>query len=422
MNKEKLISIFQKIYSKDQAIINKQLSRYEDLAQLFQNRFNREAIHYFSTPGRTEIGGNHTDHNFGRVLAGSVDMDSIAIAAPNESSVVTVYSVGFEGSFRVDLSDLNVKEKEKETTNSLIRGIAARFKELGYHIGGVDAYITSNVLSGSGLSSSASIEVLLGTIFNTFYNSNKISPEELAVIGQFAENQYFGKPCGLMDQVACAMGGIVTIDFRNPADPVIKKVDFDFEARNYKLLVVDTGGSHADLTQDYASVPSEMKSVAKILGAEVCREISMEKFLPAISGLRSSVGDRAVLRAFHFLKENGRVVDQVKALESNDFETFLQLIKDSGNSSFKWLQNIYSPKNPGEQGLSLALAMTEMYISDVNKGACRVHGGGFAGTIQVFLPSDLITSYIQMMESVFGEGSVNVLNIRPLGTLHLNSC
>jgi galactokinase len=421
MIKEKLIPIFQKIYGKEQEIIDKQLSRYENLSKRFKEKFSREGIHYFSTPGRTEIGGNHTDHNFGRVLAGSVDLDSVAIVAPNENSVVSLYSVGYDGIFKVDLSDLSVKSEEKETTNSLIRGIAARFNELGYNIGGFDAYITSSVLSGSGLSSSASIEVLLGTIFSALYNDNKISPEELAIIGQYAENNYFGKPCGLMDQVACAMGGIVTIDFKNPSDPVIEKVDFDFEAQNHKLLVVDTGGSHADLTEDYASVPAEMKSVAEALGAEVCRELSMEKFLPSISKLRSSVGDRAVLRAFHFLIENERVVDQVNALKNNDFDTFLQLIKDSGNSSFKWLQNIYSPKNPGEQGVSLALALTEKYITDVKKGACRVHGGGFAGTIQVFLPNDLISDYIELMEGVYGKGSVTTLQIRPLGTLHLNS-
>lgn len=421
MDKEQLISIFQKIYGKDQETLDKQLKRYETLADLFHEKFSREDVHYFSTPGRTEIGGNHTDHNFGRVLAGSVDLDSVALVAQNDTGVVTIYSMGYEGAFIVDLSDLAVRGEESETTNALIRGIAARFDDLGYKIGGFDAYITSSVLSGSGLSSSASIEVLIGSIFNALFNENKISSEELAIIGQYAENNYFGKPCGLMDQVACAMGGIVTIDFKDPAQPIIEKVDFDFEAQNYNLLVVDTGGSHADLTADYAAVPTEMKSVAEALGAQVCRELSMDQLLPEIAKLRSSLGDRSVLRAYHFLLENERVVSQVSALKNNDFDGFLELIKESGNSSFRWLQNIYSPKNPGEQGVSLALALSEKYISDVQEGACRVHGGGFAGTIQVFLPSSLISEYIEMMESVYGEGSVSVLKIRPIGTLHLNS-
>jgi galactokinase len=421
MNKEQLIPIFQKIYGKEEETLDKQLKRYEDLKGLFHGKFQQEEIQYFSTPGRTEIGGNHTDHNFGRVLAGSVDLDSVAVVSENETGIVTMYSVGYEGGFIVDLSNLAVQNEERETTNSLIRGIAARFNELGYKIGGFDAYITSSVLGGSGLSSSASIEVLIGSIFNALYNDNKISSEELAIIGQYAENNYFGKPCGLMDQVACAMGGIVTIDFKDPSQPIIEKVDFDFDAQKFKLLVVDTGGSHADLTSDYAAVPTEMKSVAEALGARVCRELTMEQFIPAIAKLRSEVGDRSVLRAFHFLQENERVVSQVSALKSNDFTGFLELIKESGNSSFRWLQNIYSPQNPGEQGVSLALALSEKYISDVKEGACRVHGGGFAGTIQVFLPSALISEYIEMMESVYGEGSVTVLKIRPIGTLHLNS-
>ncbi|MDA3823677.1 MAG: hypothetical protein PF450_13845, partial [Bacteroidales bacterium] len=335
--------------------------------------------------------------------------------------VVTVYSEGFEGAFVVDLKDLSVNDKEKETTNSLIRGIAARFSELGYKIGGFNACMTSNVLAGSGLSSSASVEVLFGNIFSALYNENKILPVELAIIGQYAENNFFGKPCGLMDQVACAMGGIVTIDFKNPAEPVIKKVDFDFAAQNYNLLVVNTGGSHADLTEDYAAVPTEMKKVAKHFGASVCRELTIEQLLPEITALRTETGDRAVLRALHFLAENERVVDQVNALEKNDFKSFLELIKASGNSSFKWLQNVYTSKKVDEQGVSLALALSEKYILDAKEGACRVHGGGFAGTIQVFLPSSLVDGYMNLMESVYGKGSVYVLKIRPVGTVCLDT-
>lgn len=407
------------MYGNDQEVLEEQFIRYEKLKDNFSSKFNEADLYYFSTPGRTEIGGNHTDHNFGRVLAGSVNLDSIAVVSKTEDSIVTIHSEGFDGAFVVDLQDLSVRDDEKETTNSLIRGIAARFKELGYAIGGFNACMTSNVLAGSGLSSSASVEVLFGKILSTLYNENKVQPEELAIIGQYAENNYFGKPCGLMDQVACAMGGIVTIDFKNPAEPVIQKVEFDFAAQNYNLLVVNTGGSHADLTEDYAAVPTEMKEVAKHFGASVCRELTMEQLLPEITALRTKTGDRAVLRGLHFLAENDRVVDQVNALEKNDFNGFLELIKDSGNSSFKWLQNVYTSKKVDEQGVSLALALSEKYILDAKEGACRVHGGGFAGTIQVFLPSSLVDGYIDLMESVYGLGSVYVLKIRPVGTVCL---
>jgi galactokinase len=419
MDRIKYKQVFVEMYGNDQEVLEEQFIRYEKLKDNFSSKFNEADLYYFSTPGRTEIGGNHTDHNFGRVLAGSVNLDSIAVVSKTEDSIVTIHSEGFDGAFVVDLQDLSVRDDEKETTNSLIRGIAARFKELGYAIGGFNACMTSNVLAGSGLSSSASVEVLFGKILSTLYNENKVQPEELAIIGQYAENNYFGKPCGLMDQVACAMGGIVTIDFKNPAEPVIQKVEFDFAAQNYNLLVVNTGGSHADLTEDYAAVPTEMKEVAKHFGASVCRELTMEQLLPEITALRTKTGDRAVLRGLHFLAENDRVVDQVNALEKNDFNGFLELIKDSGNSSFKWLQNVYTSKKVDEQGVSLALALSEKYILDAKEGACRVHGGGFAGTIQVFLPSSLVDGYIDLMESVYGLGSVYVLKIRPVGTVCL---
>ncbi len=422
MNPEilKLKSIFSKIYSDNNAVQESQLKRYNELANTYKGFFGDQEMQYFSTPGRTEIGGNHTDHNYGRVLAGSINLDSVAIAAPNQSDIITVYSKGYNAPFRVDLNDLSVKENERETTTALIRGIAARLKELGHQIGGFNACITSDVLPGSGLSSSASIEVLIGTIFNSLFNEGEIKAEVLAIIGQYSENNYFGKPCGLMDQVACAMGGIITIDFKDPQNPIIKKVDFDFDAQNHNLIVVDTGGTHADLTDDYASVPTEMKSVAKALGADVCREISMKDLMNDIGQLRSGTGDRALLRAIHFIGENDRVVDQVQALERNDFPLFLKLVSESGNSSYKRLQNIYTVKDQREQGVALALALTENYLKEINAGACRVHGGGFAGTIQVFLPANAVDEYTQLMENVFGENSVYVLKVRQLGTLHLN--
>ncbi len=418
---KKLKPIFKEIYgtANDHAIEGK-IERFKDLIDKFKRIFQQSDLHLFSTPGRTEIGGNHTDHNHGRVLAGSVTLDSIAVAAINQSNLITIHSEGYPQPFIVNLDRLDKADAERGTTSALIRGIAARFEQIGFNIGGFNACITSEVLPGSGLSSSASIEVLIGTIFNYLFNDGAVPPQTVAIIGQYAENEYFGKPCGLMDQTTCAVGGIVTIDFLNPRDPVVRKVKFDFASQNYSLLVVDTGGNHADLTDDYASVPREMKSVARELGAEVCREIHTDDLIQKIKSLRPKVGDRAILRAFHFLDDNVRVLDQVAALESGDFKKFLSLVNESGNSSFKWLQNIYTIKNVQEQGVTLALALTEQYISDLGEGACRVHGGGFAGTIQVFLPNAGVSKYIKLIESVFGNGTAQVLGIRPYGTLYLN--
>ena len=422
MNQEilNLKSVFSDIYGDNPDVIEKQLKRYNELTEGYIEKFGSGDLQYFSTPGRTEIGGNHTDHNYGRVLAGSINMDSVAVAAINGQKTVTVHSVGYDNAFVVDLDNLEVVKEEEGTTTSLIRGIAARLKQLGHEIGGFNAYITSDVLPGSGLSSSASIEVLIGTIFNSLFNNGSIKPETLAIIGQYSENNYFGKPCGLMDQTACAVGGIITIDFRSPQDPVINKVNFDFDAQNYNLIVVDTGGTHADLTDDYAAVPTEMKSVAQKLGAEVCREISLENLVASIKELRSVTGDRALLRAIHFLGDNERVVEQVQALENDNFDLFLKMVTKSGNSSFKRLQNIYTTKEPREQGVALALTLTENYLKEINAGACRVHGGGFAGTIQIFLPANAVEEYTRLMEGIFGENSVYVLKIRQQGTLHLN--
>jgi galactokinase len=387
---------------------------------VFNQKFNAVDLQLFSTPGRTEIGGNHTDHNLGRVLAASVDLDSIAATAVNDSNFVDFYSEGYDKPFVVDLQNLEIQAVEKGTTSALIRGIAARFKQLDYKIGGFNAYCSSDVLPGSGLSSSASIEVLIGTIFNYMFNEGQISPQIIASIGQFAENNYFGKPCGLMDQMTCAVGGIINIDFKDPTAPQVKEVNFDFSIYNYNLLVVDTGGSHADLTDDYAKIPKEMKTVAKSFNLENCRGLSQDKFFSNIKELRGSVGDRAILRVLHFLGDNDRVVEQVNALEDGDFQKFLSLVNESGNSSFKWLQNVFSEKNTREQGVSLALALTEKYISELKEGATRVHGGGFAGTIQAFLPTSAVSNYVEVIENIFGQGKVLVMNIRPHGTLYLN--
>ena len=412
--------LFRRIYGPDPAILEKQYHRYDRLAKQHTRYFGDGEQHCFSVPGRTEIGGNHTDHNHGRVLAASVSLDAIAVAAKHNENRVVLYSEGYDGPFSVDLTRLEVVTAERETTAALIRGIAARFRELGYRIGGFNACLTSAVLPGSGLSSSAAVEVLIGTIFNVLFNDGTIPPETIAAIGQYAENHYFGKPCGLMDQMACAVGGIVHIDFKDPQQPLVEKVDFDFAAQQYRLLVVNTGGSHADLTADYAAIPAEMKAVARALGTAVCRDIMPEDLLMNMAVLREQVGDRALLRALHFLGDNERVTAQVTALKAGDFSGFLQLVRESGNSSFKWLQNIYSGNDGHEQGVALALALSEQYIATVGQGACRVHGGGFAGTIQVYLPESAVPEYVKQIEAVFGPESAMVLNIRPLGAVHIS--
>jgi len=354
------------------------------------------------------------------VLAAAINLDSIAVTEAINENVVTIYSEGYEQPFIVNLDHLQQQKEEEGSTSALVRGIAARFNDLGYRIGGFRALFGSDVLPGSGLSSSASIEVLIGTIFNHLFNNGEIAPQVIARIGQYAENVFFGKPCGLMDQTACANGGIVTIDFGNPDEPQVEKIDFDFAEQDYRLLVVDTGGSHDDLTADYAAIPEEMKAVARFFGKTVCRELEISDVLKNMSALRRALGDRAVLRAWHFMQENERVQQQVKALKNNDFRHFLSLVNASGHSSFKWLQNIYSPVNTRKQGLTLALALSEKYIEERGEGACRVHGGGFAGTIQAFLPLEAVNGYKQIIEPVFGEGSVKVLQIRPYGSIYLN--
>lgn len=414
-------ALFAEMYGQETKTVQDQIARYQRLLHKFKKLFAEGDIQWFSAPGRTELSGNHTDHNYGRVLAASIDLDCVAATVKTTGPMINVYSEGFPHVFSIDTTDCRIKPAEIGTTAALVRGIAARFKELGFRVGGFNACIDSNVMVGSGLSSSASFEVLIGTILNALYNGNRIKPEIIATIGQYAENNYFGKPCGLMDQMASAVGGIIAIDFNNPLKPLIEKVPFDIDKHDYRLLVVDTGGSHADLTDDYASIPSEMRSVAAFFGKKVCREISTEDLAGSIRELRSKAGDRAILRASHFLTENKRVVLQKKALQQGDLHGFLKLVNDSGESSYKWLQNCYSTKNPGEQGVALALMFTRWYLESIKQGACRVHGGGFAGTIQVFLPRKNLKGYATFMENIFKEKSVVSLRIRPYGSIHLNS-
>jgi galactokinase len=407
------------VYGKDNHMLERQYKRYSGLLSEYRSRFPTSLPHFFSTPGRTELGGNHTDHNRGRIIAAGINLDSVAAASAVREDIINVFSTGYAKPFTIDLGDLSPLTSERGTTAALIRGIAEGFQELGYRAGGFQACIESDVMVGSGLSSSASIEVLIGTIFNFLYNGGKIDPITLSKICQRAENEYFGKPCGLMDQITCAAGGIVTIDFIKPGNPVVETLKSDFSELGLALLVVDTGGSHADLMGEYASIPTEMRSVAALFGKEVCREIRGDEFFENIRRIRSGAGDRAFLRAFHFLEENERVLRQVAALRVGDIEGFLSLVRESGDSSYRWLQNCYPVTNPREQGIAVALALTERYLKGIGRGACRVHGGGFAGTIQSFLPSRSVQDYRQLMEKAFSPGCVKELNIRNCGTVQV---
>ena len=375
-------------------------------------------IGLYSVAGRSELSGNHTDHNHGCVVAASIDLDIIAVASPREDSVVRIKSEGFPEDV-VDFAKYVSPVSEKfGTSESIIAGMCAGFKKDGYKIGGFDAYTTSNVLKGSGLSSSAAFEDMVGNILNHMYNDGKVDNVEIAKLAQYAENVFFGKPCGLMDQMACAVGGIIAIDFAEPASPIIDKMDFDLSAAGYNLCIVDTGGNHADLTDDYASVPKEMKAVAAHFGKAVLREVDEAELMASIPALREKVGDRAVLRALHFFNENKRVAKQKAALMSGDLDSFFGEVLASGRSSFCYLQNVYTTKNLSEQGLSLALCLAEGYLGG-KRAAWRVHGGGFAGTIQAFVPTSEVEGYRAIMDGVFGEGKCIVLRIRPEGAVRI---
>ena len=406
------------LYGNDEKIIRHQKERYSNLSSDFKKHFGEAEVKYFSAPGRTEISGNHTDHNSGIVIAASVNLDSIACVAECDNSI-EIYSDGFKDSFKVSLDNLNPIEDEAGTTVSLIRGIAAGLSKKGYNIGGFKACITSDVLIGSGLSSSASIEVLIGTIFNHLYNNGNISEEDIAILGQYAENKFFKKPCGLMDQMACAKGGIISIDFKDKNEPVVNKINFDFDQQGYSLLFVHTCGSHINLTHDYAAIPEEMKSIASAFGKDVLREVDLDFFIQNISKIHGKVSDRAILRAYHFFNENRRVIKQVEALSKNDFKDFLKHVNESGTSSFKWLQNIYSANDVAYQPVSLALVMAENFIQKLGEGACRIHGGGFEGTIQVFLPSSAANDFTKYIKGIFKDFSVLNLTIRQSGAVRV---
>ncbi len=394
-------------------------ARWLNLVRSFSVRFPAGGadVMLISTPGRTEVGGNHTDHNAGRVLAAAVDLDLIAAAERTGDGIVTVYSEGYPA-VRIDTRSLEPEEEERLSTAALIRGICARMQELGWKIGGFNAVLTSDVPKGSGLSSSAAFEVEIASILNHLYNDGKLEPLQNALISQYAENNYFGKPCGLMDQTTCAVGGFVTIDFKDAHNPLVHKVGYDFSSSGYSLVIVEAGGDHADLTDEYSAVTGEMKSVAHALGGRVLRDASLEQMMAALPELHHKVNDRALLRAFHFYADNRRVGEQVQALEAGQFRRFLDLVNESGRSSWMLLQNCYSTNRPTHQGIPLALAVTAQLLGE--RGACRVHGGGFAGTIQAFVPTDMLEGYVVQMEAIFGQGTCYPVMVRTAGSVKLD--
>ena len=400
------------VYVTDDAV-KSQIPRYVETLNDFGELYGWDRdVSIMSAPGRTEVCGNHTDHNNGKVLAASINLDAIAVVSKADGDTIRVKSKGHRMNV-VDLNDLTPDESKFGDSTALVQGVAAGIKNLGYNIGAFDACTTSDVMGGSGLSSSAAFEVLLGSIFSYAFNDGKISAVDIAKVAQYSENVFFGKPCGLLDQMASSVGSFVTIDFESTENPVIKKIDFDFSKSGHSLCIVDTGGNHSDLTDDYAAVRGEMEAVAKAMGKSVLRETTYEDFMANLPKITQQVNDRAILRAIHFYYENMRVDNAIAALENNDFEAFKEIIIDSGNSSYMLNQNVYSPKNPTEQKLSLALAISKELLA--GKGAWRVHGGGFAGTIQAFVPNEMLNDYKSVIEGVFGDGSCHVLIIRPVG-------
>ena len=397
----------------DESKLVYQTNRYIKAIEKYEELYGEDEVAIYSAPGRSEVGGNHTDHQHGEILAASINLDAIAIVKKLDANVVRVTSDDYP-EIIFDLNDLSHKMDERESTLALIKGVLAGAKERGYKVGGFQAYITSDVLIGAGLSSSAAFETIIGTIISYLYNDGKLDAVTNAIIGQYAENVYFGKPCGLMDQMACSVGSLVHVDFANPSYPVVEKVEFDMNKHGYSLCITDTKGSHADLTADYAAIPVEMCSVAEFFGKEVLIGITLEEILGHMDALREKCGDRAVLRAIHFIRENERVKAEVEALKEEKIDAFLSTVKASGDSSYKFLQNVYTNADVQHQNVSLALAMSEVVLGN-GAGVCRVHGGGFAGTIQAFVKNDNVAEYRKVMEEIFGKGTCHVLKIRKYG-------
>lgn len=403
---------FIKLYGGEEAVLNRQKKRYKAAIEKFEQTYpGNDEIFVFSAPGRTEIGGNHTDHQHGCVLAAAVDVDIIGVVAFNNNGVIRVLSEGYE-EISVDTDNLEIHPEEVGSA-AIIRGVVAKFKEFGVTVDGFDMYATSDVLGGSGISSSAAFETLVGTVIDKYYNNGRLGAVEIAKIGQFAENVYFGKKSGLMDQMVSSVGGFVSIDFCDPQNPVIESCAFDFDKAGYALFITDTKGSHADLTDDYVAITAEMRQVANYFGKDVLREVDEEKFAKEIHNVRKECSDRACLRAMHFFNDNRRAKEEFEALKKGDIDNFLKLVRKSGESSAKLLQNLYSNKKPTEQAIPLALAVSRNILGDV--GAERVHGGGFAGTIQSFVPQSMAEDYRVEMDRLFGDGSCRLMKIRPAG-------
>lgn len=410
LNNKKYDELLNDIYV-DTNLLDYQRERYVKAINKYVSLYGDTDVEIYSAPGRSEVGGNHTDHQHGCVLAAAVNLDAIAVVGRVDNKI-KVLSDDFDIA-PINLEDLEIKKAEEGTSEALIRGVCARLKELGYNVGGFNAFITSDVLMGAGLSSSASFETIIGTIISGLYNDMTIDPVVIAQVGQYAENVYFGKPCGLMDQCASSVGSLINIDFNDVAKPIVNKVDVDFSKFGHSLCIVDTKGSHADLTDEYAAIPMEMKKVANYFGKEFLREVDEEDFFNDIAGARKACQDRAVLRAIHLFEENKRVDQEVKALNNSDFETFKKVVKESGDSSYKFLQNVYANCDVQNQSVSIGLAMSEKIIG--RNGVCRVHGGGFAGTIQAFVKDEFVTAYKTEIERVFGKGSCHVLKVRKYG-------
>ncbi|MDD6564439.1 MAG: galactokinase family protein [Clostridiales bacterium] len=392
--------------------------RYMSVINGYEEIFGKaDEIALFSAPGRTEIGGNHTDHQHGCVIAGSVNLDVIAAVSLNNENVVRIKSKGYPMD-EINLDDLEINEKEYDKAISLIRGVIKRITELGYEVKGFNAYTESNVMKGSGLSSSAAFEVLVGTIINHLFANAEISPVEIAKIGQFAENVYYNKPSGLLDQMASSVGAVVAVDFKDNDAPVVKKVDFDLSSFNHSLCIIDSGADHADLTNEYAAVTEEMRLVSEFFGKKYLREVSRDEFFNKLKDIRKAVNnDRAILRAIHYFNDSDRAVAETEAIEKGDFKEFCKLNRESGRSSFMYLQNVYASSMPKAQAVSLTIALCEEILGD--KGSFRVHGGGFAGTVQAFVPNDMVDEFKSRIEAVLGEGMCHILSIRPVGGYRL---
>lgn len=416
LNSIKAEKFLEKMYGKNG--VNENRERYLHVMEGFEQEFGKQELMLFTSAGRTEISGNHTDHNHGKVLAGSINLDCVAAAAANGTDEIHIVSETYNQKFTINTKDLNPSAKMAGTID-LTKGMLAGFLDMGCRIGGFDAYITSNVISAAGVSSSASYEMLICSMVNEFFNDGNVDVVTYAHVGKYAENKYWNKASGLLDQMACAVGGMITIDFKDPLNPVVEKIDYDFGAQDHSLIIVQTGKGHADLSAEYSSIPADMKKVAAVFGKEVCADITEEDVLNNIVKVRAEAGDRPLLRALHFFEENKRVEEEVLALKEDRFEDFLKKITESGNSSWKWLQNCYVPGSE-EQGITAALALTELFIKEKGCGACRVHGGGFAGVIMAMLPNPVVDEYISYIEKAMGEGSAYRMTIRPYGAVCVN--